>query len=77
MELKRTNCETCPYQLESHKEHIDYPVYYCIGKGQKNARAAQEKRQRGFSSRLVSPVSGAAEAQNLHTGRTETCRGPI
>lgn len=48
MEPKRTNCETCPYQLESHKEHIDYPVYYCIGKGQKNARRLKKKDRGAF-----------------------------
>lgn len=46
MELKRTNCETCPYRLESEKEHIDYAVYYCIGKGKQNARRLK-KRDRG------------------------------
>ena len=48
MEPKRTNCETCPYQLESHKEYIDYPVYYCIGKGQKNARRLKKKDRGAF-----------------------------
>ena len=46
MEVKRSSCETCPYRLESDKEHPDYSVYYCTGKD-KNSRRRLKKKDRG------------------------------
>ena len=47
MEVKRSNCETCTYRLESDKEHPDYSVYYCTGKG-KNSRRLKKKDRGAF-----------------------------